>query len=172
MGVIVYYSEISGQKEVKKRQQRVMMILESKSIPYEPIDITDPARENEKDFMLKNAKTKGDAKYVLAPQIFNDEVYCGDFDDFELANENDELESFLKCPKAQNNNIKVANGTSRESSADAEAKVEAPVQNDASDAPAPAASETPAAEESAPATTEEAKEAEPEAGAEGKEADE
>ncbi|ODN06314.1 SH3 domain-binding glutamic acid-rich protein [Orchesella cincta] len=163
MGVIVYYSEISGQKEVKKRQQRVMMILDSKSIPYMPIDITDPARENEKDFMLKNAKTKGDAKYVLSPQIFNDEEYCGDFDDFELANENDELESFLKCPKAQNNNIKVANGTSRESSAEAEKKVEAPVE----------ASETPVAEEPAPATTDEVKEveAEPEAEAE-EEADE
>jgi len=151
MGVKVYYAEISGQKEVKKHQQRVMMILESKLIPYEAIDITDPSRETDKEFMLKTAKPKGDAKNVSAPQIFNDEEYLGDFDDFELANENDELESFLKCPKAENNNVKVTNGTSRGSSAEAEAKPEAPViPNDTESSTAPATNE----EESAPAPEE------------------
>lgn len=62
---------------MKKRQQRVMMILESKQIPYEAIDITDPSKETDKEFMKTNAKTRGDAKYVVAPQIFNEEEYCG-----------------------------------------------------------------------------------------------
>lgn len=62
---------------MKKRQQRVMMILDSKQVPYEAIDITDPARETDKEFMLTTAKPRGDAKYVLSPQIFNEEVYCG-----------------------------------------------------------------------------------------------
>lgn len=54
-----------------------MMILDSKSIPYEAIDITDPSRETDKEFMHSNAKPRGDAKYVLSPQIFNDEEYLG-----------------------------------------------------------------------------------------------
>jgi len=54
-----------------------MMILESKHIPYEAIDITEPGKESDKDFMLTNAKPKGDSKAVLSPQVFNGEVYCG-----------------------------------------------------------------------------------------------
>ena len=54
-----------------------MMILESKNIPFEAIDITEPGKEKEKDFMLANAKPRGDSKIILSPQIFNDDRYCG-----------------------------------------------------------------------------------------------
>jgi hypothetical protein len=54
-----------------------MMILESKSIPYIAIDITEAGKESDKDFMLSNGKPKGDSKYVLSPQVFNEDVYCG-----------------------------------------------------------------------------------------------
>ncbi|CAG7664701.1 unnamed protein product, partial [Allacma fusca] len=33
--------------------------------------------------------------------IFADELYCGDYDDFDLANENDTLEDFLHSPKIE-----------------------------------------------------------------------
>ncbi|XP_046664724.1 SH3 domain-binding glutamic acid-rich protein homolog isoform X3 [Homalodisca vitripennis] len=97
MVVKVYISGISGNKEVKKRQQRVCMILDSKNITYEVIDITEPGKEAEKEFMQQNSDAK-DAKHPLPPQIFNGETYCGDYDEFDLANENDELEKFLKVP--------------------------------------------------------------------------
>lgn len=97
MVIKVYTSGISGNKEVKKRQQRIMMILDSKGIKYEPIDITEPGRELDKQFMQDNAKAK-DSKHPLPPQIFNEEDYCGDYDGFDLANENDVLEAFLKLP--------------------------------------------------------------------------
>lgn len=32
----------------------------------------------------------------MPPQLFNDTEYCGDFDQFDLANEVDNLEVFLK----------------------------------------------------------------------------
>ncbi|XP_012288414.1 SH3 domain-binding glutamic acid-rich protein homolog isoform X2 [Orussus abietinus] len=86
-------------KSVKKRQQRVLMILESKNIEYTTIDITEPGREADKEFM----QTKGtvrDSKYPLPPQIFNEDEYCGDYEDFDLANEIDELEKFLKVTPA------------------------------------------------------------------------
>lgn len=63
--------------QVKKRQQRVLMILESKNIPCEIIDITEPGKESDKEFMQQNSKPRGDQKYPLPPQIFSDEEYCG-----------------------------------------------------------------------------------------------
>lgn len=96
MVIRVYVSGISGNKEVKKRQQRVLMILESKNIPCEIIDITEPGKESDKEFMQQNSKPRGDQKHPLPPQIFNDDEYCGDYDDFDMANEVSELEIFLK----------------------------------------------------------------------------
>uniref|UniRef100_A0A182NI39 SH3 domain-binding glutamic acid-rich-like protein n=1 Tax=Anopheles dirus TaxID=7168 RepID=A0A182NI39_9DIPT len=87
---------------VKKRQQRVTMIMESKHIEYTVIDITEPGKESEKDFMQTNAEHKGctisdpSPRHALPPQLFNDTEYCGDYDDFDLANEVDNLEVFLK----------------------------------------------------------------------------
>jgi len=107
--VKIYVSSLSGNKEVKKRQQRVLMILDSKGIPYTAIDITEPNQEKEKDFMQANSTEKGitvsdqNPRHPLPPQIFNGQSYCGDYNGFELANENDQLESFL--------NIEVKNGT-------------------------------------------------------------
>uniref|UniRef100_A0A1B6KHB2 Uncharacterized protein n=1 Tax=Graphocephala atropunctata TaxID=36148 RepID=A0A1B6KHB2_9HEMI len=129
MVVKVYISGISGNKEVKKRQQRVCMILESKNITFEAIDITEPGKEPDKEFMQQNSNAK-DAKHPLPPQIFSDETYCGDYDEFDLANENDELEKFLKVPvsspagstaNVENGHVANGNTSSRENSADKEA---------------------------------------------------
>lgn len=102
MVIKVYISGMSGSKEVKKRQQRVSMIMDSKHIPYTIIDITEPGQEAEKDFMQKNSEHNGSTisdptpRHPLPPQLFNDSEYCGDYDDFDLANEIDNLEVFLK----------------------------------------------------------------------------
>lgn len=98
MGIKVYVSGISGNKEVKKHQQRVMMILDSKCIAYDVVDIAEPGKESEKNFMQQNSNAKN-SKYPLPPQIFNEETYCGDYEEFDLANENDELETFLKVER-------------------------------------------------------------------------
>ncbi|XP_063219081.1 SH3 domain-binding glutamic acid-rich protein homolog [Bacillus rossius redtenbacheri] len=95
MVIKVYISGISGNKEVKKHQQRVLMILDSKNIDYVTVDITEPGKEDEKELMQQKSNPK-DAKHPLPPQLFNDENYCGDYEDFDLANEVDELEKFLK----------------------------------------------------------------------------
>lgn len=88
--------------QVKKRQQRVLMILESKNIGYEVIDITEPGRESDKEFMQNKSTSNGatvsdpEPRHALPPQIFNGEEYCGDYDAFDMANEIDTLEQFLK----------------------------------------------------------------------------
>lgn len=53
------------------------MILDSKVIPYEAIDITEPGKEGDKEFMLNNAKARGESTKIFSPQIFNGESYCG-----------------------------------------------------------------------------------------------
>lgn len=79
-----------------------MMILDSKNIQYEVIDITEPGRESDKEFMQNKATSHGstvsdpDPRHALPPQIFNSENYCGDYHAFDLANEIDTLEQFLK----------------------------------------------------------------------------
>lgn len=78
------------------------MILDSKNIKYEVIDISEPGLEEQKDFMQTNATSNGATasdltpRHALPPQLFNDQDYCGDYDQFELANEIDNLEVFLK----------------------------------------------------------------------------
>jgi glutaredoxin len=63
---------------VKKRQQRVVMILESKGISYEAVDITEPGKEEDKEYMQKNSKIRDEGdRHPLPPQIFNDAEYCG-----------------------------------------------------------------------------------------------
>lgn len=52
------------------------MILDSKNVEYEVIDITEPGKEDEKEFMQGNSTAKN-SKYPLPPQIFNEEDYCG-----------------------------------------------------------------------------------------------
>lgn len=107
MVIKVYVSTISFSQEIKKNQQRALMILESKNVPFVMIDITAPDQEDSKDYMNENAKPKGNNKVPMTPQIFNDAEYCGDFDDLDMANECDSLGDFLKMTDDQKKEIKI-----------------------------------------------------------------
>ncbi|XP_037802835.1 SH3 domain-binding glutamic acid-rich protein homolog [Penaeus monodon] len=107
MVIKVYVSMITFTQEVKKNQQRALMILESKNIPFVTIDITDPGCEDSKDYMNENAKPKGNNKVPMTPQIFNDAEYCGDFEDLDMANETDTLGEFLKLTDEEKKSIKI-----------------------------------------------------------------
>ncbi|XP_047020508.1 SH3 domain-binding glutamic acid-rich protein homolog [Helicoverpa zea] len=137
MVVKVYISGISGNKEVKKRQQRVLMILDSKNIKYDVIDITEPGKESDKEFMQNNSKSNGgtvsdpNPRSPLPPQIFNDDEYCGDYDQFDLANEVDTLEIFLKMeappeepPQTESEQEKAVNGDAEAETKESEASIE------------------------------------------------
>ncbi|KAK8789207.1 SH3 domain binding glutamate rich protein Sh3beta [Amblyomma americanum] len=102
MVIKMYVSCISASKEVKKRQQRALMILESIKVPFESIDITEPGKEEERDFMKEHCK-KVDGVPTLPPHFFNEKDYCGDFDDFDQATEEDRLIVFLKLDPAEYN---------------------------------------------------------------------
>lgn len=54
----------------------MLMILDSKNVEYEIIDITEPGKELDKEFMQTNSNARTN-KYPLPPQIFNEDDYCG-----------------------------------------------------------------------------------------------
>lgn len=59
------------------------MILDSKTVKYDIVDIAEPENDELKDFMQNKSTSKGgtvsdpDPRHPLPPQIFNDEEYCG-----------------------------------------------------------------------------------------------
>lgn len=92
----------------------MLMILDSKNMQYEVIDITEPGRETDKEFMQNKSTSNGatvsdpEPRHALPPQIFNSDEYCGDYDAFDLANEIDTLEQFLKLASEDTTSVSKA----------------------------------------------------------------
>jgi len=107
MVIKVYVSLISCSQEIKKNQQRTMMILESKKIPYVAVDITDPCQEEARDYVVSTATPKPGQTVPVTPQIFNEADYCGDYDGLDMANECDTLGEFLRMSDEQKSEIRV-----------------------------------------------------------------
>jgi len=93
MVIKVYISGVSASQEVKKRQQRVLLILDSAKVEYEPVDITEPGKEEERQWVQQTCKERSNP---YPPQFFNGDLYCGDYDDFNSAVDINKLLSFLK----------------------------------------------------------------------------
>lgn len=85
-----YYSSVSSNLEIKKQQERIQNVLDGKKIPYNKIDIA--ASEADK---AKMRQVVGDEK-ALAPQLANGDQYCGNFEQFNEAIEEENLNGFLK----------------------------------------------------------------------------
>ncbi|KAL4617211.1 SH3 domain-binding glutamic acid-rich-like protein 3 [Arapaima gigas] len=90
MGVKLYYTTVTASREVKSQQAEVMRILESKNIPFEMIDIS---VGNE---VREEMRNKAGNPSAVPPQIFNDDQYCGDYQSFSAAVEDDTVKEFLK----------------------------------------------------------------------------
>jgi glutaredoxin len=99
MGIKIFISSNNGSKEISNSQNRILMILKSLGIEFEPVDVSAPGTEKERDFMRANGKKREGFRNILPPQIFNGDKYCGDYEDFDIANEDDELEEFLGLPR-------------------------------------------------------------------------
>ncbi|XP_072018197.1 SH3 domain-binding glutamic acid-rich-like protein 3 [Amphiura filiformis] len=90
-GVKYYYTSGHNNMEIVKQQRKMEVILVSKEIEFQKIDIS--ASEDVKAKMREIA----DDPKALPPQLTNDETYCGDFAAFEEAVENDAFEEFINC---------------------------------------------------------------------------
>jgi len=78
---------------------KAQLLMESKGVDFTVIDIADPGKEMERKFMQTNATAKNNARNPIPPQFFNEDIYCGDYEEFDEANEMDALEEFLKLPR-------------------------------------------------------------------------
>ncbi|KAE8584611.1 hypothetical protein XENTR_v10021032 [Xenopus tropicalis] len=95
MVIRVYIATSSGSTSIKKKQQDVLGFLHAVKIEFEEKDIA--ANEENRKWMRENIPehcrpTSGNS---LPPQIFNDSQYCGDYDAFFEARENNAVYAFL-----------------------------------------------------------------------------
>uniref|UniRef100_A0A8D0GPL6 SH3 domain-binding glutamic acid-rich-like protein n=1 Tax=Sphenodon punctatus TaxID=8508 RepID=A0A8D0GPL6_SPHPU len=86
----VYYTSVTGSREVKQRQSEVIKILDVNRMKYELIDVS--VSEN----LLQEMREKAGNPTAIPPQIFNGEDYCGDSKMLYEATENEEVWKFLK----------------------------------------------------------------------------
>uniref|UniRef100_A0A8D1HTV0 SH3 domain-binding glutamic acid-rich protein n=1 Tax=Sus scrofa TaxID=9823 RepID=A0A8D1HTV0_PIG len=80
---------------IRKKQQEVVGFLEANKIDFKEFDIA--GDEDNRRWMRENVpgEKKPQNGIPLPPQIFNEEQYCGDFDSFFSAKEENIIYSFL-----------------------------------------------------------------------------
>ncbi|XP_036392530.1 SH3 domain-binding glutamic acid-rich protein isoform X1 [Megalops cyprinoides] len=98
MVIKVFLASSSGSTAIKKKQQDVLGFLEALKIEYTQMDIA----SNEENRMWMRQNVPGEKKPTngipLPPQIFNEENYCGDYDTFFDAKEDNQVYAFLGLP--------------------------------------------------------------------------
>uniref|UniRef100_A0A2K6LF48 SH3 domain binding glutamate rich protein n=2 Tax=Rhinopithecus TaxID=542827 RepID=A0A2K6LF48_RHIBE len=95
MVIKVFVATSSGSIAIRKKQQEVVGFLEANKIDFKELDIA--GDEDNRRWMRENVpgEKKPQNGIPLPPQIFNEEQYCGDFDSFFSAKEENIIYSFL-----------------------------------------------------------------------------
>lgn len=101
MVIRVFTSRCSGNMEIKRKQEYVMSVLKVRKIDFEEVDISDPTREADKLFMREKTPPKEGRNVPLPPQIFNSDVYCGDYESFYDAVEDNAVLELLKLSSSE-----------------------------------------------------------------------
>ncbi|KAM7399549.1 hypothetical protein PAMP_018814 [Pampus punctatissimus] len=98
MVIKVFLASSSGSTAIKKKQQDVVGFLEALKVDYTQLDIA--CNEENRMWMRENVpEEKKPANGIpLPPQIFNEESYCGDYETFFDAKEDNSVYSFLGLP--------------------------------------------------------------------------
>ncbi|XP_043927406.1 SH3 domain-binding glutamic acid-rich-like protein isoform X2 [Protopterus annectens] len=81
--------------KIRKKQQEVVGFLEANKIDFQELDIA--GNEDNRLWMREHvpSEKKPQNGIPLPPQIFNEEGYCGDFESFFSAKEENSVHSFL-----------------------------------------------------------------------------
>ncbi|XP_060794503.1 SH3 domain-binding glutamic acid-rich-like protein 3 [Neoarius graeffei] len=90
MTITVYFTSVTGSREIKQQQNEIFQFLDSMNIKYFVKDISQSA--DLKDEMREKV---GDPK-ALPPQVFNGNQYCGDHQAYFNAVEDGKPETFFK----------------------------------------------------------------------------
>ncbi|XP_037836856.1 SH3 domain-binding glutamic acid-rich protein isoform X3 [Kryptolebias marmoratus] len=95
MVIKVFLATSSGSTAIKKKQQDVVGFLEALKVDYAELDIA--CNEQNRMWMRQNVpEEKKPANGIpLPPQIFNEDSYCGDYDTFFDAKEDNSVFAFL-----------------------------------------------------------------------------
>ncbi|KAM9038184.1 adapter SH3BGRL-like isoform 1-T7 [Sarcophilus harrisii] len=95
MVIKVFIATSSGSIAIRKKQQEVVGFLEANKIDFKEFDIA--GDEDNRRWMRENVpgEKKPQNGIPLPPQIFNEEQYCGDFESFFSAKEENIIYSFL-----------------------------------------------------------------------------
>ncbi|KAM3616638.1 uncharacterized protein V6R79_021178 [Siganus canaliculatus] len=98
MVIKVFLASSSGSTAIKKKQQDVVGFLEALKVDYTPLDIA--CNEENRMWMRENVPLdmKPTNGIPLPPQIFNEESYCGDYETFFNAKEDNTVYAFLGLP--------------------------------------------------------------------------
>ncbi|XP_071058715.1 adapter SH3BGRL-like isoform X9 [Pseudochaenichthys georgianus] len=119
MVIKVFLASSSGSTAIKKKQQDVVGFLEALKVEYAQLDIA--CSEENRMWMRQNVpqEKKPSNGIPLPPQIFNEEGYCGDYETFFDAKEDNAVFAFLGLPpppgsKEANQGGIVQNGTHAE----------------------------------------------------------
>uniref|UniRef100_UPI00358F2704 SH3 domain-binding glutamic acid-rich-like protein 3 n=1 Tax=Myxine glutinosa TaxID=7769 RepID=UPI00358F2704 len=90
MVIKLYYSSIPSTREVRKQQNHIQSILETLKVEFELIDVM---ASEEAKIKMRSLSNNPEA---VPPQLFNEDYFCGPYEDFEDAVELKEVEKFLK----------------------------------------------------------------------------
>ncbi|XP_019720437.1 SH3 domain-binding glutamic acid-rich protein isoform X10 [Hippocampus comes] len=95
MVIKVFLATSSGSTAIKKKQQDVVGFLEALKVDYTQLDIA--CNEENRKWMRQNVpeEKKPSNGIPLPPQIFNEESYCGDYETFFDAKEDNSVYAFL-----------------------------------------------------------------------------
>lgn len=90
MVIKVYYSSITPSLVIKKQQQHIQNVLETLKVEFELVDVMVG-----KEAKIKMCKFSNNPK-AIPPQLFNEDDFCGNYEEFYSAVEKSEVEKFLK----------------------------------------------------------------------------
>ena len=94
--ISVYMSSVTATMATQKRQRAVMDFLEARGISYARVDMSADlnARPRMLGMIPENFKSSGGP--ILPPQVFAGEEYCGGFELFDEAKEDDLVYTFFR----------------------------------------------------------------------------
>ncbi|XP_053730127.1 SH3 domain-binding glutamic acid-rich protein isoform X16 [Synchiropus splendidus] len=124
MVIKVFLASSSGSTAIKKKQQDVVAFLEALKVEYTQLDIA--CNEENRMWMRQNVpeEKKPSNGIPLPPQIFNEESYCGDYETFFDAKEDNAVYSFLGLPPPHGSKTQAAEEEEEQDEEDAEAQEE------------------------------------------------
>ncbi|XP_064327964.1 SH3 domain-binding glutamic acid-rich protein [Phalacrocorax carbo] len=160
MVIKVFVATSSGSTAIKKKQQEVVGFLEANKIDFQQMDIA--GDEDNRKWMRENVpgEKKPQNGIPLPPQIFNEERYCGDFESFFSAKEENIIYSFLGlAPPPGTKETEKSNATG-ETEAHTGDKADEGAHEEGQSAPSPSEDQQESKEEHAAAVEEEEKQEE------------